>query len=204
MENFRTLKILKIIVMGTLALSPIFSSAYEPETTHKALTQEIIKTFNAYYPKLKLGAIESAAVEVGSIGEDDGVRALHHFYDPVYNRGLFGQLSAKNWAQNTLAQAGAFRPLAGAITGIFGAPTDYSWDRAVYDYVWADKSRGLDGLGHILHLIEDMSVPDHTRNDAHPPYGDKLFHQASPYEHWADKWNTETISGLSTMIYHSR
>src|SRR3989344_3235710 len=203
MENFRTLKILKIIIMGTLALSPIFSSAYEPETTHKALTQEIIKNFNAYYPKLKLGAIESAAVEVGSIGEDDGVRALHHFYDPVYNRGLFGQLSAKNWAQNTLAQAGAFRPLAGAITGIFGAPTDYSWDRAVYDYVWADKSRGLDGLGHILHLIEDMSVPDHTRNDAHPPYGDKLFHQASPYEHWADKWNTETISGLSTMIYHS-
>jgi len=189
--------------MGTLALSPIFSSAYEPETTHKALTQEIIKTFNAYYPKLKLGAIESAAVEVGSIGEDDGVRALHHFYDPVYNRGLFGQLSAKNWAQNTLAQAGAFRPLAGAITGIFGAPTDYSWDRAVYDYVWVDKSRGLDGLGHLLHLIEDMSVPDHTRNDAHPPYGDKLFHQASPYEHWADKWNTETISGLSTMIYHS-
>lgn len=189
--------------MGTLALSPFFTLAYSPETTHRALTQEIVKAFNSYYPNLKMGEVDGSAVEIGSVGEDNGARALHHFYDPVYNRGLFGQLSAKDWAQNTLAQASVFRPLAGAITGVFGAPTDYSWDRAVYDYVWVDKSRGLDGLGHILHLIEDMSVPDHTRNDAHPPYADKLFHQASPYEHWASKWNAETMAGLSTMIYHS-
>ena len=184
-------------------VSPFFTFAYAPETTHKALTQEIIKVFNAYYPNLKIGAVDASFVGVGSIAEDDGLRALHHFYDPVYGRGLSGQISAKDWAENTIAQAGVFRPFAGAITGIFGSPTDYSWDRAVYDYVWVDRSRGLDGLGHILHLIEDMSVPDHTRNDAHPPYADKIFHQASPYEHWADKWNTETISGLSTMIYHS-
>ncbi len=194
------MKILKILIMGTLALSPFFTFAYEPETTHKALTQEIIKVFNAYYPNLKIDEVERSLVESGSVAEDDGLRALHHFYDPVYNRGLAGQIPAKDWAENTIAQASIFRPLAGAITGIFGAPTDYSWDRAVYDYVWVDKSRGLDGLGHILHLIEDMSVPDHTRNDPHPPYADKMFHQASPYEHWANKWNTENIAVAEKIL----
>ena len=186
--------------MGTLALSPFFTFAYEPETTHKALTQEIIKVFNAYYPNLKIGDVERSMVESGSVAEDNGLRALHHFYDPVYARGLAGQIPAKDWAENTLAQASIFRPLAGAITGVFGAPTDYSWDRAVYDYVWVSKSRGLDGLGHILHLIEDMSVPDHTRNDAHPPYADKMFRQASPYEHWADKWNTGNIAVAGKIL----
>ena len=200
MENFRALKIWKILITGTLALSPFFTFAYEPETTHKALTQEIIKVFNAYYPNLKIGDVEKSLVESGSVAEDDGWRALHHFYDPVYARGLAGQISAKDWVENTLAQASIFRPLAGAITGIFGAPTDYSWDRAVYDYVWVSKSRGLGGLGHILHLIEDMSVPDHTRNDAHPPYADQMFHQASPYEHWANKWNAGNIAVADKIL----
>ena len=38
-------------------------------------------------------------------------------------------------------------------------------------------------MGHVLHLIEDASVPDHTRNDPHP--GD------SPYENWTDKFKLD-------------
>ena len=35
-------------------------------------------------------------------------------------------------------------------------------------------------LGHVLHLMEDMGVPDHTRNDPHP--------NNSPYEKWTEQF----------------
>ena len=43
-----------------------------------------------------------------------------------------------------------------------------------------DKEKAMFALGHILHLIEDSSVPDHTRNDPHP--------NDSPYEKWTSKF----------------
>ncbi|MDP3901508.1 MAG: lamin tail domain-containing protein, partial [bacterium] len=47
----------------------------------------------------------------------------------------------------------------------------------------------LFALGHIVHLIQDASVPDHTRNDAHPPYDDG----GSPYENWTSQFNLGNI-----------
>ncbi|MFA6274859.1 MAG: hypothetical protein WCX70_01775, partial [Candidatus Paceibacterota bacterium] len=32
---------------------------------------------------------------------------------------------------------------------------------------WGDKERALLSLGHVLHLVQDATVPDHTRDDAH-------------------------------------
>lgn len=199
MENPRIIKFLNILIMGIAIAFPFFVFAYEPATTHKGLTQEIIKVFSAYYPILKLDQAETNAIEKGSVDEDDSARALHHFYDPVYNRGVLGFSTSKDWANNTFDQAildlaytnGS--ALAAVNHRLFDSGTDYSWERAVYDYVWVSKSRGLEGLGHIIHLIEDASVPDHTRNDPHPPYADDIFHQASPYEHWSGKWTTATI-----------
>ena len=141
----------------------------------------------------------------GSIDEDAGTRPLHHFFDPVYSRGLtmvgVEFLAAKPWSQDTLAQAGVVdNVLAGITKPLFSSRDDYSWGRAIYEYAWGDKQRGLETLGHILHLIEDMSVPDHTRNDSHPPFGDSFLHQVSPYEHWADKWNTSTIAVADVLI----
>ena len=201
MEDNRTINIsiITFFFAGAVFLAPLFVFAYSDETTHPALTDEIVDLFNLYYPNLKLSEEEKELLKKGSIDEDAWARWLYHFYDPIYNRGLWGtQLSSKEWARDTLSQAGAFRPLAGAITGLFGAPTDYSWDRAIYDYVWADKSRGLESLGHILHLIEDASVPDHTRNDPHPPHLD-----TSPYEAWTKRFMPENLDGLATTIYRS-
>ena len=44
MENRTVIKIL--IFTGVILITPLFSFAYEPETTHKALTQEIVKLLN--------------------------------------------------------------------------------------------------------------------------------------------------------------
>lgn len=208
MENFRTLKFKKILAIGVILITPLFSSAYEPETTHKAITQEIIKFFNHYHKNLALSADDAKTVIQGSFDEDDGIRALRHFYDPINAKGLVlggaEFLAAKYWSQDTLAQASVEpvinQRMYGSIYNFFSSKSDFSWDRAVYEYAWGNKERGLKTLGHILHLIEDMAVPDHTRNDAHPPFVNAVFHQSSPYEHFSGKWNLENIVVASELI----
>lgn len=194
-----------ILLFGALLVAmPFFISAYDDDTTHPALTQEIIKFFNIKFPEKNISDADAEHVIQGSIDEDKDGRWTRHFYDPVHNRGLsyLGAQwqSAKGWAGDTLAQA-TFklqdipnRTLYGKLKDIFTGETDYSWERGVYEYTWGDKERGLLALGHALHLIEDMSVPDHTRNDPHPALGKRLNlsfleHHAitntSPYESFA-------------------
>jgi hypothetical protein len=206
MEN-RTILIntLKLIWGGVFLMTPLLVFAYEPETTHRALTQEMTKIFNQYDSR-QISAGDGEHVIQGSWDEDAGVRPLHHFYDPIHDQGItLGKewLHAKAWAQDTIAQATSrsvgINIAYGSIYDLFSSDYDFSWDRAVYEYAWGSKKRGLESLGHILHLIEDMAVPDHTRDDKHPPYADKFFHQTSPYEHWANKWDKETIGTASEL-----
>ncbi len=206
---------IKYLLLGALLFIPIYSSAYDSHTTHASLTEEIIKFFNRTTAAQHLNNNDAESVIKGSIDEDSGARWLHHFFDPVHQRGLtLGTeggnpnlafvggsplqsqwASSKEWARNTALQRG--------ITGIFHAnifrnyfanDNDYSWERGVYEYAWGDKNRGLETLGHILHLLEDASVPDHTRNDPHPALGKRTgiallenHHttNTSPYESFA-------------------
>ncbi len=47
MENKRIIKFgVLLIATGILSGVPVLVRAYEPETAHKALTQEIVKLFN--------------------------------------------------------------------------------------------------------------------------------------------------------------
>ena len=154
-----------------LIASPFFVLAYDDKTAHPALTDEVVDLFNLYYPNIKIDDVDKTLIKKGSINEDSGTRWMHHFYDPIYNRGLWGYSSSKVWALDTAGQAmldigyvqGGGSVYGTVTTKPFDSGTDYSWDRAIYDYVWVDKARGLEGLGHILHLVEDASVPDHTR-----------------------------------------
>lgn len=103
--------------------------------------------------------------------------------------------SSKAWGTNSELQSGLMESMtAGILTEYFSGDKDYSWDRAIYEYAWKDKNRGLSALGHILHLIEDTSVPDHTRNDAHPP----ILDLGSPYEAWTKKFTRQTINPFLT------
>ncbi len=183
--------------MGMLSI-PIFSSfAYDDEITHPALTQEIIKLFESYYPEFGFSEKEISRIEYGSQAEDSpNIRCLAHFYDPVYETGLFGNLSAKQWALSSVAQGlldvkyDIF--LANVSQNLFESETDFSFNRAVFEYVHGYKLRGLESLGHTLHLLEDMAVPDHTRNDDHA-FG-------SPYEEYAKMWNKDNIDIADNLI----
>ncbi len=187
--------------MGMLSI-PFFSiQAYDAETTHPALTQEIIKLFEVQFPQYQFTAEEQVILERGSQEEDTpNLRCLAHFYDPIYEQGLYGNISAKQWAQATQVQAILdlkYTALLGNVSQkLFTSQTDFSFDRAVYEYVYGDKLRGLESLGHILHLIEDMAVPPHTRDDGHP--------LGSPYEEYAKQWTKESIAVANELLFEGK
>jgi len=182
---------------------PLFVFAYSAQTTHPALTSEIIKFFNYHYPDFQLSDEEKELVIQGSIDEDEGIRPMRHFYDPVFNRGLiFGGewQNSKEWGQDTLAQAGIVDSLvAGSLKSFFSGKDDYSWERALYEYAWGDKERGLLALGHVLHLLEDATVPAHSRNDPHP----SILDLGSPYEFWTKKFNVKNTAIADNLINNS-
>ncbi|MEK7148978.1 MAG: hypothetical protein AAB796_01075, partial [Patescibacteria group bacterium] len=232
MENIRAIKIIIAIQMGVLLGIPFFALAYDQFTTHPALTSEIVKFYNYSFPNIKLLDEDKSLIMQGSIDEDKNVRFLRHFYDPVHKRGLTlndlrlprdPQLaglifatqapftSSKEWAESPGLQNGngLFASLS---QPVFSGEDDFSWERSIYEYAWGDKKRALLGLGHILHLLEDATVPDHTRNDPHPPFQEFLpgnapeelkvlaGFQASPYEMYAERYTINTIKTADNLI----
>ncbi len=142
----------KIILILALALSPALVFGYDNTKTHPMLTSEAIKLSEAS-GQSNFNESEKERIIQGSIDEDNVPRWLEHFYDPINNRGLnSGQFNtSKAWAHG--------RAL---------VPNDYTWDNSIYDYAYGDKNQGLYALGHVIHLVQDATVPDHTRDDPHP------------------------------------
>ncbi|MEK7078219.1 MAG: hypothetical protein AAB911_01485, partial [Patescibacteria group bacterium] len=206
MENNRIIIILSSIILtvGIFVSAPYFVFAYSKDTTHPALTDEIIDFYNLHYSNKQISDSEKNLVVRGSIDEDNFARPLYHFYDPVYNRGLAfagSWSSSKEWATNHELQA-KYDPKMTALAAVvkpFEGSTDYSWERSIYEYAWGDKNRGLVGLGHILHLLEDATVPDHTRNDPHPP----IWDERSPYEYFVSRFTDMSIGNGSPVVLGS-
>src|SRR3990167_10283472 len=180
---------------------PIPAFAYD-RATHEGITQAIVQG----YEKLRgstLDSSEKQRIIGGSSAEDDDWRFLNHFYDPINYRGLtvLGvSLGAPSeaWAYDTRGQASwrcvAYFPCSHDIEyndKLFSSPTDYSWNRAIYEYVYGDKQRGLESLGHILHFVEDATVPAHVRNDQHGHIGS--VGDADPYETFTSQFTAANI-----------
>lgn len=120
----------------------------------------------------------------GSEYEDEMylVRPLNHFFDPQNNRRLtplprdFIAFRTPNWALEDT----------GELSG-----QDYSYNDAI-EYMdkaltsstveERDKNWGklFKTLGQVVHLLQDMAQPQHTRNDKHPPMLDlsKTYYEA--------------------------
>jgi hypothetical protein len=69
--------------------------------------------------------------------------------------------------------------------------TVHTWEKSIYNYIIGNKKEAFEDLGHILHLLEDMAVPAHTRNDHHLT-GDK-------YEQWASQFSPQNIDVVSAL-----
>lgn len=79
MENFRPIKsFYYFFIGGTLLAFPFFISAYDDATTHRALTQEIVKFFNIHYPQSVISSEDAELMIQGSKDEDVFGRWMRH------------------------------------------------------------------------------------------------------------------------------
>ncbi|KKQ27910.1 MAG: Mucin-2 [Candidatus Magasanikbacteria bacterium GW2011_GWC2_37_14] len=138
------------------------SYTYDTKVAHPGIVDAAVKLYNEKNPDKKITVQQTIWLREGAMDEDTPTRWLNHFYDPVYNRGIWftdQQLSAKAWYDSSFTQK-------------MFALGDFSWSRALNDYVNNDQKMAFIGLGHTLHLLADMTVPAHTRDDIHVIPGD--------------------------------
>ena len=203
MEDYRTI-LGSVFVLTIVSLLPVEAFAYE-QKTHMGITRATAETYGGQSGSQKLAADDIAAMVQGSNEEDADSRPVNHFYDPIHERGLTVLLtsweSSKLWAEDTKGQAGfciQYYFCSGTISyadKLFSSPKDYSWDRAIYEYTYGNKKRGLQGLGHILHLLQDATVPAHVRNDQHLNNGS--YGDFDPYEQYASRYGLGDVPALT-------
>jgi len=189
--------ILLFFLMFILNMSFVF--AYNNITTHPALTDETIDLLN-FYSGDKIASWEKEWIVEGSVSEDTPPRWINHFYDPVYNEGWTGEFGPSYVSEELLRKfSDVFLSPEDAVSAPVWAVNqelqvkyflyegNRTWGKAIYEYVKNDnKKEAYKSLGHVLHLLQDMSVPDHTRNDTHP--GD------SPYENYCANFTRDNIN----------
>jgi hypothetical protein len=175
---------LLIIIFGFVNIS----FAFDAESTHPALTEEIVKYYNSFAER-KINAHELELLKKGSTLEDNSPRWINHFYDVINNRGLAIEtfrgdkalfnmflktlpappLKTPEWSQDEISQTK------------YLANRTYQLAKREY---FNNKDLAFLSLGHLLHLLADMGVPDHARGDSHTGmFGDPK----SNYEEYAKK-----------------
>lgn len=166
------------------SISFLFSSyllAFDNLVIHPAFSKASIDIYNQKSQN-KISQKQANAIIFGSIAEDTDPRYLNHFYNPSTGLGLrsgvLRGLSAKEWAQKQNSASG-----------------DYSESAILNNYRNGNYQRAYQGIGHILHLIQDMAVPAHTRNDAHAT-GD-------PFEEWAKRYGKIELNKIENVYVHN-
>lgn len=184
---------LLIISWASLILTPLPVSSYSEKTTHPALTSEVVDFYNLFFDQ-KITSDEKEWVIRGSIDEDAFPRYLNHFYDPIHHKGWAGVgLSSKEWGKSSAVQSSRSSSLASrmnVVREVVPALQDFSWERGVQEYAKGNRRYAFLALGHALHLLEDSSVPEHTRNDTHIAGN---HYTNSPFEDWARKFTRENL-----------
>ncbi|HTM22170.1 MAG TPA: hypothetical protein VL172_16735 [Kofleriaceae bacterium] len=155
---------------GALILSPTPSQAYDHQHTHRWLTRMAIERVLAAYPDRypELAAYLEAVV-AGAEHEDDLIldndgdpttfRLQRHFYRPTDEAGLTmsGQTFVNSYQWGVMPSE----------------QNPWAWDDALAAWQRGDIDEAMFCLGHVVHLIEDLTVPAHVHLDIHgPPAGD--------------------------------
>ncbi|MGH7324142.1 MAG: hypothetical protein ACREJ9_05780 [Candidatus Rokuibacteriota bacterium] len=200
--------------LATFNATPAFALN---ESTHELVNERAARHFDLDAPlrlddflKRQLGLLRGLEERVGGLRvfewfrlggdrEDESVRFLRHFHDPLQPWESAGLRllpvrfeSSLRWMQR--------------------ADQEWSWQRARNHYHTALTSKvtnveehtrkeqafadAFRAVGQVMHLIVDASVPEHTRNDAHP-----LGSIYGNYEYWAESQHGLRGSGAeSTFI----
>jgi len=198
-----------VLAVSIFLLSFGSANAYSDQTTHPALTQEIIEFYNLSFPDKKISAEEAEWIIQGSITEDTPPRWVNHFYDPIRKVGWTGD-NTGNLSPSLISSVASIflteeDPLPSTVwvhSGLFQEKNklyggNRTWEKGMEYYAYGDKKEAYITLGHILHLLEDLNVPDHTRDDTHIHEFEAIVKDGgSPYEDFSARWNRANIKGL--------
>lgn len=201
------MKKLVLIVLLSVPLGSV--SAYGVDT-HARLTENAFTQYAKLRGVNTFTADDIASAAQGAMHEDEmrsnylvSSRPLNHFYDPINNRGLVlagtTHMASPMWAIDTKSQANYGYHSLGTNDNLFSGDGDYSWNRSVYEYVYGDRKRALQGLGHVMHLLEDATSPAHTRNDPHPGGTN-----SDPYEDFTRELVPKVTLSPSDVPYFSK
>jgi hypothetical protein len=144
---------------------------------------------------------------LGGVREDSpwhytNTRSRHHYHEPLDNKGFSG-IGGTGFLSGESAITWSQRPPRTQIPDGF-----YSWNDVrgyFYDALTAPdqitKERMLAetfrGLGQLLHLVQDMSVPEHTRDDGHYIGSTGL---ATHYEQWVARTKNVRIDSEQGVL----
>lgn len=177
-----------LIVQMIVSIFCVHSYALEKET-HQDINEYIAtKTLNGFsldaYLKYQLRisagveeTFESLAVwkwlgQGGKREDEPLTRSANHFHNPltdqgfsgILNTGLFDGESAVTWAQKLLGTQDPGGHYSWLDTRYYFYKALTSTTKSEQDKYFAETFRGL---GQLMHLVADMSVPEHTRDDGH-------------------------------------
>ncbi len=204
-----------LLGLVNLAYSP--GSVEQPET-HPLLAQRSVQLYNERHPEAPITAEQLAEIMAGTIAEDSPqahfIRSYNHFTHWETHTGILGFPSSQDWAEDSEMQSGSV-PLehfleSGVPWAIPLAPfyhevlQDYDGKYPGGDQSWGTivQQKSWKGIGHILHLLQDATVPAHVRDDPHAVapdwirYVTELDLHIDSYEVYA-RDHPERIGGIS-------
>ena len=167
-----------------------FALAYDSQTTHPNLTDITVELYNLKGLN-KILQSEKYWIKKGSMDEDKGMRCVNHFYDPVYNRtwkmggieGLIPEVTSKIWVNDQSRQSSydvAFLASLKIMSRSYlESNANQTYNMAIYEYLKGNKKDAFYTLGHVLHLLQDLTSVPHTRADAHMGQNDQSSYEIS-------------------------
>jgi hypothetical protein len=166
--------LLTLLGVGVL-LVPITAHGYEVET-HDAITRnagarstldEVLRVRLGLESGLGTairGQVLTAWLGQGGRREDDFLRFLNHFHNPLAEwstAGLLGNIGQSSvvWGQNTSVSGWSWQDVRDTYLDALTRPNRSDRETSL--------ARAFEGLGRQVHLVQDAASPAHTRNDPH-------------------------------------
>ena len=167
MKNRRNILIL---LTFSVLLQAAPAAAYEAKFTHRWIARvavdHLLRTHPGVYDQLKLfredvvdGVEHEDDIFVDGDTDPLTLRVMRHFHRPVDESGLFmfEQTFPNSLQWGTMPRS----------------DNNWGWDDALEQYQYGNYAEAFFAIGHVIHLIQDLTVPAHTHLDIHgPPDGD--------------------------------
>jgi hypothetical protein len=160
------------------------------------LQGKALEEANALYEKVKEKSLRELETQLGAREVKGVLRFCNHFFNP-YRPAYYPPLCeppniiSRLWSRvrgvpTSISRLLAIRqlpqwlerydiallpPRANAMMWGSHSENDFAWQRASVRYQ-LDSLDGMKILGHVLHLVQDLTVPLHVRGDIHPIHKD--------------------------------